>query len=268
MKRVLLLSLANQGYQYLYRCNLRSHQDYAERYGYDYQCLTRPVFSTLGAEVVWLKLYAMRSALDKGYDWVVFIDADALIRSSTPAISSVREAGKSVYMAKGYSGRFNSGVIIVENTPDAKRFLSQVIDAMDTPLEAADDVGWGENGHVIACAKDNGAVATIDQRWNNNFQPALDDYIRHYSAGPLHHEHRAILMQSVAFWLSQSLCKVLRRIWRLSRVIKGSRNTKRQLLEQAHRDNQAYYGVLNSALALDSVQDRKDLQCALQSEKF
>ncbi len=102
MKKVLLLSLANQGYQFLYHSNLRSHQEYAERYEYDYQCLSRPVFSSLGAEVVWLKLYALRSALDKGYDWVVFIDADALMRRSAPAISGVHGAGGLVYMARGY----------------------------------------------------------------------------------------------------------------------------------------------------------------------
>jgi len=72
-------------------------------------------------------------------------------------------------------------------TQQAIDLISLVIDNKKTLLPDADKVGrifgGGENGHVIHYWKDRTEVQLIDQKWNNNHTPLLDDYVRHYSAG-------------------------------------------------------------------------------------
>jgi hypothetical protein len=90
-------------------------------------------------------------------------------------------------VAPGFSGRINSGVIIWRSSPESLALISLAIDNRKTPLPDSDTVGriygGGENGHIIHYRKNSPYVQLIDQKWNNNHTPALQDYIRHYSAG-------------------------------------------------------------------------------------
>lgn len=116
----------------------------------------------------------------KNYDWVAYIDADCQIRSETPALELLAVANKSLYMAKGFSGRINSGVMIVKNCEEVKELLKTIYSHCNENVPCAD---WGENGHVIYFASQWEGLKIIDQKWNNNADPELKDYIRHFSAG-------------------------------------------------------------------------------------
>ena len=116
MPKVLVFTLAAAGYDWLYHKNIRSHRSYAKRHAYNYSVVNKPRLTTLGLDVVWLKIYLLREALAADYDWLVCLDADTEIRECCPAIESLEQAGKSIYLAEGYSGRFNSGVIILKTT--------------------------------------------------------------------------------------------------------------------------------------------------------
>jgi hypothetical protein len=89
-------------------------------------------------------------------------------------------ATAAVCLAPGFSGNLNSGVILVRNDAAARAFLERVIGLADTAVPEQD---WGENGHIIHVGKTHGGVTLLDRRWNNNADPALEDFIRHYSAG-------------------------------------------------------------------------------------
>lgn len=214
---ILILSMATQGYKHLYHSNLSSHQRYADKHGYRYLCITKPHINRLGGEIVWLKLYALLTALEAGYQWVMFVDADAYIQADTPLLESLEDNEHCIFMALGYSGRVNSGVMIFQNKAASKTFLKQIIARREQPLNAKDDVGWGENGHVIQQSRNEPYLRIIDQRWNNNVNPELNDYIRHYSAGPLRQFHQ---VGFIKYWhyriesLSMRvLTRLLRNIW-------------------------------------------------------
>lgn len=236
---VLVLSLANHGYQHLYADNLDSHKIYANMQGYDYLCMDRKVDISLGIEVVWLKLYAMREALQKGYGWVMFVDADAFIRAEAPEVESLDTDGKTLYMCLGYSGRINSGVIIAKKSFSAIKFFSDVIAAMDVPLGSDDDVGWGENGHVILVSHNNPSVLVVDNRWNNNHIVELDDYVRHYSAGPMRALFRTSVYRRVMFVIIQVWFRLLKRL-----SSEGVGGSIRNSLDKAHRNNCLSYREL------------------------
>jgi hypothetical protein len=76
-------------------------------------------------------------------------------------------------------------VIIVKNSPEVRALFQRILDGAQKPLPPEDDVGWGENGHIIHFAKNSPLLEIIPPQWNNNHDPALADYLRHYSAGPM-----------------------------------------------------------------------------------
>jgi hypothetical protein len=182
---LLIFSIALNGYQYLYKNCIDSHRRYAKKHGYCYQVVSRPLVTELGAECCWLKLTLTLTALNAGYHKVLFVDADAQIDEDAPAIETIIQPKKYVYLAKSYSGRFNSGVMFMLNHEETTAWLKTILSERMTPVMSADSVGWGENGHIIKYSKNCTFVETIDRRWNNTYDPELNDYIRHFCFGPL-----------------------------------------------------------------------------------
>jgi hypothetical protein len=182
---VLVFSIALNGYQWLYKDCIASHKRYAYRHNYTYQVVTRPYATSIGVECCWLKLTLIVEALESGYDNVLFVDADAFIQTHTPKVNSVLLPEKYLYLAKSYSGRYNSGVILIKNHSKVRRLFKTIITARHKPILAENDVGWGENGHIIQYTKDCKFVSTLNRSWNNTYDLELNDYIRHFSFGPL-----------------------------------------------------------------------------------
>jgi hypothetical protein len=182
---VLVFSIALNGYQWMYKDCIASHRRYADRHGYTYQVVTRPYATSIGVECCWLKITLMIEALDNGYDAVLFVDADAYVQSHAPKLSSVLLPDKFIYLAKSYSGRYNSGVMLIKNHSQVSQLLNTIITARHQPILAENDVGWGENGHIIEYTKHCQFVSTLNRSWNNTYDPDLNDYIRHFSFGPL-----------------------------------------------------------------------------------
>ena len=190
MKNIIVFSIALNGYQWRYKSLLTSHKNYAKRHHYHYVAVTQPAMSLLGEEVAWLKIKLILEAMNAGYDWVVFLDADTRVAEHTPPIHEIANIKKHLYACKGYSGRLNSGVLIIENNQFTYYLFSLIINHATQPVPKEDDVGWGENGHIIHYTKQCDFLAFIDKRGNYNHNPVLNDYIRHYSQGPLHDEFK------------------------------------------------------------------------------
>jgi hypothetical protein len=203
--KTLVFSIALNGYQWMYHKQLKSHRQYAKKHQYVHQAITRPFLTTLGVECCWLKLTLMREALLCGYDTVLFLDADTQVNDNCPDLNQITQGNKYIYMAKGYSNRFNSGVVLVKNNIKTMHWLNQIIDARHHTVKKENDVGWGENGHIIEMSKGLSCVAELDQRWNNTHDYHLDDYIRHHNCGPMRTRfiykifHRAIFFFSARF---------------------------------------------------------------------
>lgn len=209
---VLVLSLVATGYHWLYQRELASQERYAQARGYHYECVFGPLLHRFGGEIVWYKMHLIQQALLQGYSWVVFLDADAAVTEICPPIESVERSAKSIYMARGYSGRYNSGVMIYKNNRTSMAFVTRVIASRGETLSADDSVGWGENGHVIALARHHPAVQELASRWNNNQDPTMKDFVRHYSAGPLRALHKASRFSKWQFNIVNVLNRLTRRL--------------------------------------------------------
>jgi len=91
-----------------------------------------------------------------------------------------------IYMARGPSGRFNSGVIFTLSADESKRFFQEVLASRYKIIQIESFVSSeGENGHIIELSKDpafTGIIQELDYKWNNNTFPYAPDYIRHFTA--------------------------------------------------------------------------------------
>ena len=56
-EKVLIFSIATNGYDEIYRDYLKAHQEYANKYGYKYIAFTKsPPFGISGSNSAWLKV--------------------------------------------------------------------------------------------------------------------------------------------------------------------------------------------------------------------
>lgn len=88
-------------------------------------------------------------------------------------------------MARGYTGRFNSGVIIAQKHITTIQWLDEILLARKTDIPLEDSVGWGENGHIIHFSKQKSFVQTLPTEWNNTYKVNAKTYIQHENFGPL-----------------------------------------------------------------------------------
>lgn len=246
-EKALVFSLALNGYQFTYRNEIRSHRVYAKKHSLDYALISRPLFTGLLMECCWLKLVLALSALEAGYRWIFYIDADAEIREDCPDFRTVEMPGKDVYMAPGYSGRLNSGVIIVKNTPSAKSFIKSVLKGYSTDLPREDRVGWGENGHIIHFARNLESLQTLPQEWNNNHNPNMHDFVRHYSAGPMRKFHKMSLSSRAAARLSVLAVNLIKRAGGAAYDASVFPRTLMHLFKQSTRHKKAIFKPLDVA---------------------
>lgn len=210
-KNVLVFSIAMNGYQWLYGSLRKTHERYAKQHNYHYVSVTQPHSSFLGMEIAWLKVSLILQGLEAGYDWVVFLDADTEVSLETPAVETLNKSGKFMYVAKGYSGRLNSGVLILKNHQCVANYFKKALFFSQRPVDDDSYVGWGENGHLIQFAKNAFFIEYIHQRWNNNFVVDLQDFIRHYSMGPLRSEFKPNIFRRFGFRMHfHSICLVKR----------------------------------------------------------
>lgn len=183
-EKTLVYTIALNGYDERWEHCLQSHRKYAERYrDYEYIAVTEAPKGTSLTDSVWLKISLMVKALEAGYAWVLWVDADCEIMPRCPRIQSLEKEGKSLYLAKGHSGRVNAGMMIVKNTLDTLCFYQLILENMEQKIPSKYRVLY-ENGHVIYYSLDKEYLDVIDQKWNNCIDPELNDYIRHYT-GPM-----------------------------------------------------------------------------------
>ena len=195
--RNLIFTVALNGYATIYDRCVETQKAYAKAHGYGYEAVDRVGEPVTPAESAWLKIGIMVEALRQRHEWIAYIDADCEIKSAAPPIESVAVNGKTFYVTNGFSGRINSGVMIVRNCPQMMSFFSELLGASARQIPPADRALY-ENGHVIHLAKTRSDVQSLDPRWNNNQDPALDDYVRHYSWGPLRRLYRPSLAGRLA----------------------------------------------------------------------
>lgn len=188
--RPTLVTIATDGFQYLWLHCVESQQRYAARHGYDHQLMTANPSPALAPH--WAKVTACLELLTRGHD-VFLLDCDVCIRAHAPRFTDLleREPGHDVFIAHGWSGRPNSGVVVFRGggNSTAPAFLDRCLANRHKQLPEEDRVtAHGENGHFIHFLKEEpfrNKTFLLDDRWNKIVPPAIaGDFIVHYT-GPM-----------------------------------------------------------------------------------
>jgi len=187
--RVHVFAIAMNGYDRVWKPCLESQRQYCEYHGYEYYVLTDPAMlaKNLGEaqpgpslHPKWHKISQFDALLGQDrYDLVVLFDADLFVRDYCPPVTSVL-TDKAIYVALGFSNRPNSGMVMA--TPTAKPFFANLLAKRHDPVPKQCFVSAeGENGAFIREYQAHPDLFEIvDRRWNNNTDPNLEDYIRHF----------------------------------------------------------------------------------------
>jgi hypothetical protein len=102
---------------------------YANYHGYDLHTVSDSLDPT--RPLAWSKFPGMLALFDQGYDWVIYLDIDAIFTNLTRPLEDVVSAARSAKGCNENSGFFvstknwttNSGVMVAQNTPVVRALL-------------------------------------------------------------------------------------------------------------------------------------------------
>ena len=145
------------------------HQDYADKWNFDYLVVLGEV--RLDWEVQhggWAKIELVRQMLARGYRYVVWVDADAMIVDMNTDLRDGCPEGLGMVMhnGKGTPGpHLNVGVMLMQNSERVRAFVDEWI----TRYPGTTEFPWYEQGEAHKMAHDPlwaDVVIEIDKRWN------------------------------------------------------------------------------------------------------
>lgn len=181
-----IISVATCGYNYLFSKLIQSQKLYAKKYNYNYFCITSTPWKINPNIAAWLKIALVKKLMENGQEKIFFIDSDCLIRSSAPPIfESYNFDTYPMWIAKGKSARYNSGVFALKSCEKMKKLMSTLIKTSAYKVPKKDEAPY-ENGHIIYHLNKRNDIGILDHiLWNNNSFYNESSFVQHFSGGAL-----------------------------------------------------------------------------------
>lgn len=139
------------------------NQAYCDRHGFDLEI----VIGTLSEQYsnvnmgAWVKVEMIDKALKTGYEYVVWLDADALIKDMDTDLRDACPNGiGACWMRIPQLHHWNTGVLYVRNSPEVRAFFSEWLSNFPG------DKQWREQGIFNKLAMQSKVVQTISDKWN------------------------------------------------------------------------------------------------------
>jgi hypothetical protein len=151
------------GYEGMIELTRERNEEYCKRWGFDYQVHIDTVVPEwdywMGG---WAKIELIHRALDAGYKYVVWLDADAMIYDLDTDLRDGCPDGIGLCWHRiPQLHHWNVGVMFMQNTEAVKSFILEWI----TKYPGARD-GWNEQGEFNRMGRKSRVVQTISDRWN------------------------------------------------------------------------------------------------------
>lgn len=128
--------IVGEKYEKLYGNCVQTHEEYAKKWNYGYKVIKEHVVKD--AHLTFTKFNGVLDCFKEGYEWVLFIDSDAIVNNMDIQISYYTDAcpvEKDIIMMReiplgqhcGLFGVINTGVFMIRNTEWSKHFLTELI---------------------------------------------------------------------------------------------------------------------------------------------
>lgn len=112
---------------------VKTHQDYANKWGYGYKLVSENTLPD--CHLSFVRFDGVLKCFDEGYDWVLYIDADAIVNNFSIPIDFYTDVPDSLIMLReinlgqhcGLFGVLNTGVFIIKNDDFSRQFMKDLI---------------------------------------------------------------------------------------------------------------------------------------------
>jgi hypothetical protein len=153
----------------------KTHQDYAKKYGYKYLYIEEVDFPAFDFESFKFKKFLIIWLLFKrGYDWVIWIDADAVINENAPSMPKLAD----IQMVKDRDGFLNFGFGIFKKTDQVENIFNSLKQAKQLFYDKKFNCDLNKISDYIKTSID---VFELSNLWNNMYDLNLKSYITHFS---------------------------------------------------------------------------------------
>ncbi len=103
-----------------------NHEHFAHRHGYSHRFVVDPTGDRLDGDGVspeWIKVAAITEALEEGFPWVFWIDADSVFSDSNQSLDDIVAIKKSIVVTGDAADVCNTGHVFVRNTQESMKVL-------------------------------------------------------------------------------------------------------------------------------------------------
>lgn len=124
-KKIALMALATPNMREMTNVSYANHKHYAKKFDYSYFTYFDSMVDI--NFVTWNKVFALKKHLQE-YDYLIWIDADAIITNMNISIESIieKQPNKSLYVCDDIGGwRLNTGVMIWKNTEWSQNIIEK-----------------------------------------------------------------------------------------------------------------------------------------------
>jgi hypothetical protein len=143
------------------------NQIYCQRWEFDYVYHVGTVDPKY-AEVRkggWVKIELILKAMAQGYEWIVWLDPDTLIRDTETNLRNGCPLGigatwMRIQQPEGRFDHWNVGALYIRNYPPTQKFMAEWL------ATYPGDPRWMEQGEFNKLGMKSGVVQTISDRWN------------------------------------------------------------------------------------------------------
>lgn len=154
----------NAGYTPMLELTRERNKHYCIRWQMDFQCLESASSRKFADPKVgsWSKVELIQMALDKGYQYVVWLDADTIIKDlDTDLRDGCINGIGACWQRIPQLHHWNVGALYIQKSDEAREFIKDWIKG----YPGLND-GWNEQGVFNKLAMQNKIVQTISDRWN------------------------------------------------------------------------------------------------------
>jgi hypothetical protein len=153
----------------------KSHENYAKKYDYNYSYVDKVDFPNFDFEsfkfekflVIWI-------LLRRKYDWIIWIDADAIINENAPSMPKFAD----IQMVKDRDGFFNFGFGVFKNTDQVKNIFNSLRKTKPIFYDEKMNCDLNKISNYINSSCE---IFELSNLWNNMYDLTLESYITHFS---------------------------------------------------------------------------------------
>lgn len=152
-----------KGFEPMIELTRERNATYCKKWSMDYRVVIDAVNPEWQMEQGgWAKLLLIRDALNQGYEYVVWLDADAMIYDlDTDLRDGCPKGIGACYHRIPQLNHWNVGVMLMQNTSEVRDFIAEWI----AQFPGAND-GWFEQGAFNRLGMKSKVVHTLSDKWN------------------------------------------------------------------------------------------------------